>query len=335
MLILKRLVCLFSALTQYVLGGGRWLLLAPLLYSQYSVADCTVPNSSVTLGPYASSVLSSNSSPQITQSGSGFRCTGSLLSLVGTNTIDATVESAINASGSTMRLHRENSSDYVPYSLCMDSGCGTLYNIGSTYKWSRTTFLGILGLFNSSDGTMPIFLRTSIGNNVAAGVYTDTLTIKWDYKLCAFGIGGLCFYDEGTKWSTLNITMTVTNDCNITNAPNINFGTAALPASFAAVTSGIGVNCTRLGAYTVKLTSSHPDDPNWRRMTSTAGGTANYLQYQLYRSDNMAWTETNDYAGVGSGIIQTIPYTARINANQGNKPVGSYHDTVTVTVTIN
>ncbi|MFJ5442986.1 spore coat U domain-containing protein [Pectobacterium sp. CHL-2024] len=318
---------------------ARWLRLAflsmALYYAPFSYAACTTPPSSTTLGPYASSVVGVNGTPQIVTSGSGFRCTGSLLSLASTNTITVTILDDSNPSGTAMRMRRGTSTDYVPYSLCIDSGCGTLYEIGSTYTWSRTTFLGILGLFNSADGSIPIYIRTSIGNNVAAGTYTDTVTIKWDYRLCSLGALGLCVYEQGTTTSTLNITMNITNDCQITSAPNISFGIAAFPTDFAAVNSSLGVRCTLLGAYTVKLTSPHPDDANWRRMTATVGGTPYYLQYQLYRTGNIAWTETNDHSGTGTGITQNIPYTARINASQANKPEGAYKDTVTINVTIN
>ncbi|MCL6363991.1 SCPU domain-containing protein [Pectobacterium carotovorum subsp. carotovorum] len=317
----------------------RWLRLAFLLmalyYAPVSYAACTTPPSSTTLGPYASSVVGVNGTPQIVTSGSGFRCTGSLLSLASTNTIQITILDDSNPSGTAMRMRRGTSTDYVPYSLCIDSGCGTLYDIGSTYTWSRTTFLGILGLFNSADGSIPIYIRTSIGNNVSAGTYTDTVTIKWDYRLCSLGALGICVYEEGSTTSTLNITMNITNDCQITSAPNVSFGIAAFPADFAAVNSSLGVRCTLLGAYTVKLVSTHPDDANWRRMTATVGGTPYYLQYQLYRTGNIAWTETNDYSGTGTGITQSIPYTARINASQASKPEGAYKDTVTINVTIN
>lgn len=319
--------------------AARWLRLAFLLmalyYAPVSYAACTTPPSSTTLGPYASSVVGVNGTPQIVTSGSGFRCTGSLLSLASTNTIQITILDDSNPSGTAMRMRRGTSTDYVPYSLCIDSGCGTLYEIGSTYIWSRTTFLGILGLFNSADGSMPIYIRTSIGNNVSAGTYTDTVTIKWDYRLCSVGLLGTCIYEEGSTTSTLNITMTITNDCQITSAPNVSFGIAAFPADFAAVNSSLGVRCTLLGAYTVKLVSTHPDDANWRRMTATVGGAPSYLQYQLYRTGNIAWTETNDYSGTGTGITQSIPYTARINASQASKPEGAYKDTVTINVTIN
>ncbi|KGA33218.1 spore coat protein U [Pectobacterium brasiliense] len=324
----------FSANRRAARWLGLALILMALYYAPFSYAACTTPPSNTTLGPYASSVVGVNGTPQIVTSGSGFICTGSLLSIAGTNTITATIQSDSNPSGTTMRMRRGTSTDYVPYNLCMDSGCGTLYNIGSTYTWSQTTFLGILGLFNSSDGSIPIYIRTSTGNNISAGTYTDTVTIKWDYRLCSLGIV-LCIYEEGSTTSVLNITMNITNDCQITSAPNINFGVAAFPADFAAVNNSLGVRCTLLGAYTVKLVSTHPDDANWRRMTATVNGVPSYMQYQLYRTGNIAWTETNDYSGTGTGITQSIPYTARINASQASKPEGAYKDTVTINVTIN
>ncbi|MEQ9923678.1 spore coat U domain-containing protein [Pectobacterium brasiliense] len=326
---------LFSANRRVARSLRLAFLSITLYYAPFSYGACTTPPSNTTLGPYASSVVGVNGTPQVVASGSGFRCTGSVLNLASTNTITATIQSDSNPSGTTMRMRRGTSTDYVPYSLCMDSGCGTLYNINSTYTWTRTTFLDILGLFNSTDGTMPIYIRTSIGNNISAGTYTDTVTIKWDYRLCALGALGLCVYDEGSTTSTLNITMNITNDCQITSAPNVSFGVAAFPADFAAVNNSLGVRCTLLGAYTVKLVSTHPDDANWRRMTATVGGTPYYLQYQLYRTGNVAWTETNDYSGTGTGITQSIPYTAQINASQASKPEGAYKDTVTINVTIN
>ncbi|MCG8157429.1 spore coat protein U [Brenneria goodwinii] len=310
------------------------VLILGLSVAPYGFSACTAPASSTVLGPYASSVVGVNGTSQIVTSGSGFSCSGSVLSLISTNTITATIVGDTNAAGNTMRLRRDSSSDYIAYTLCMDSGCASLYDIGSSNTWSQTTFLGLLGLFNASDGTLPIYIKTSVGNNVAAGTYTDVITIKWDYKVCSVGVLGLCVYSEGTLTSTLSLSLTITNDCLIASAPNINFGIAALPADFPPVSSSIGVNCTKDGAYTVKLTSSHPDDDNWRRMTASVNGTPYYLQYQIYR-DNIAWTENADYADTGLGLVQSIPYTARINSAQANQPAGAYTDTVTVTVTIN
>ena len=54
--------------------------------------------------------------------------------------------------------------------------------------WSRTTLLELLGLFNSSDGTMPLYFRTTPGANVPAGTYTDVLTITWVYRFCYVGL---------------------------------------------------------------------------------------------------------------------------------------------------
>ncbi|MEE3662719.1 spore coat protein U domain-containing protein [Brenneria sp. g21c3] len=318
------------------LGFRLLFLLLGLMNARYGLASCAAPASSTELGSYASSVVGPDGTPQIITSGSGFSCSGSALSLISTNTITATITGDTNASGDGMRLKGgAGGNDAIVYDLCIDAGCETRYGIGSSYTWKQTTFLGVLGLFNASDGTLPIYVRTSVGNNVPAGTYTDTVTIQWDYNLCALGALGLCIYDSGTLTSTLNLSMTITNDCQISSAPDVSFGSAAFPADFPTVSNSLGVNCTNLGAYTVKLTSSHPDDANWRRMTNTADGAEYYLQYQLYHADNTAWSENTDYAGTGTGVTQRIPYTARINGSQANQPAGTYSDTVTVAVTIN
>lgn len=311
------------------------ILLLGLVNARWAMASCTAPSSATSLGSYPSSAVGADGTPQIITSGSGFNCSGSALSLISTNTITATIIGDTNASGDGMRLKSGDGNATIAYDLCVDAGCEALYGIGSSYTWRRTTFLGILGLFNASDGTLSLYVRTSIGNNVPAGTYTDTVTLQWDYHLCALGALGLCIYDTGTLTSTLNLSMTITNDCLISSAPDVSFGSAAFPADFPTVNNSLGVNCTNQGAYAVKLTSSHPDDANWRRMSSTLDGTEYSLQYQLYHADNTAWSENTDYTGIGSGVTQYIPYTARINGSQANKPAGSYSDVVTVTVTIN
>lgn len=312
------------------IGTALWLGAA---WASTAFAQCRVPNTTGTLNSASSITL--NTTAQTTQTSTGFNCDAPTLSLLGTNQIIATIGSGSNVSGTQRRLKHATKSDYLPYSLCTDQNCNNVVATNGTYTWSSTTLLGLLGLFTGPNSTLPLWVQTSPGAVLSAGTYTDIITINWNYRVCDIGVLGACSYSEGTPTSTLTLTLTVTNDCQISSTNNINFGTAALPASFASIASSLGVRCTKDGAYSVALTSTHPDDASWRRMTATVSGTAYYLQYQLYRDDNSAWTESNNYAGTGTGLTQTIPYTARINASQANKPAGTYIDTVTVTVTIN
>ncbi|WP_241609575.1 spore coat U domain-containing protein [Rosenbergiella australiborealis] len=294
-------------------------------------AGCTASSSTTSFGSLSSFTLASTA--QLVESGSGFTCTGSALSILGTNTITATITSSTNASGSTPRLYNSSTSSYVPYTLCSDSACSSTYSIGSSVTWTSTSLIGLLGLFNASDGTLPIYLKTSSGVNVPAGTYSDTLTLTWSYKICFIGVAGVCSYTTGTATSTIAVTLIVTNDCAIDSAPDVNFGSAALPADFNSVASSLSVRCTKNASYNVKLTSSNATTGNWRQMVATTTSGTAYLQYQLQQSNGTVWTPSTSASYTGSGLDQSISYTALVNPSQNNQLAGSYSDTVTVTVT--
>lgn len=309
------------------------LVLLGFSYIPVTWAQCRVPSTSSSLGNVSSITL--NGTSQTTQAGTGFNCDAPTLSISGTNRVIAIFGNGNNASGSLRQLKHATKSDVLPYTLCVDQNCNNILALNGTYTWTSSTLLGLLGLFTGPNSTLPLWVRTSTGAVLSAGTYTDIIAVNWDYRVCDVGIGELCLYYSGTPTSNITLTLTVTNDCQISNTTNVAFGSAAFPAAFAPVNSSLGVRCTKDGAYSVALTSAHPDDANWRRMTASVAGTNYFLQYQLYRADNSAWTESNNYAGTGTGVTQTIPFTARINASQANKPAGSYKDTVSVAVTIN
>ncbi|WP_277754476.1 spore coat protein U domain-containing protein, partial [Rosenbergiella collisarenosi] len=130
-------------------------------------------------------------------SGTGFTCSGSILTLFGTNTITLTFASSSHTSSTTPRLYSSSTGSYIPYTLCGDSACSTTYSIGSSKTWRSTSLIGLLGLFNSSDGTLPLYLKTPSGINVPAGTYTDLLTLSWNYKICSIGGAIGCLYETG------------------------------------------------------------------------------------------------------------------------------------------
>ena len=243
------------------------ILLVGLFCCSSSFASCSASSSSTSFGSLSSFTLAS--SAQLVESGTGFTCTGSLLSVLSTNTVTATFASSTHTSGTTPRLYSSSAGSYIPYKLCGDSACSTTYSIGGSKTWSSTSLIGLLGLFNSSDGTLPLYLKTSSGVNVPAGTYTDTLTLSWSYKICFVGVLGICRYTSGTATSTIAVTLIVTNDCAIDTAPDVNFGSAALPVDFSDVSSSLGVRCTSNASYKVSLASSNATSGNWRQMSAT------------------------------------------------------------------
>lgn len=297
-------------------------------------AGCTAPPTTGSLGTQNSFDVSST--PLTTSVSSGLKCTGGLLNIGGTNTITATIGATLHPNGTQPRLYSAATGQYLPYSLCQDGGCSTLYNQGSVITWSSTTALGLLGLFTGPSSTLPIFIRPQMNTNLAAGTYSDTIPIAWTWNICSVAVGTLlCLADSGSipTGSYINLSLIVTNYCYIDSAPNVAFGTAALPSGLTAVVSNtISVRCTLNASYSVNLTSSVASSGLYRQMASTVNGTTSYIQYQLFKGDSTVWTATTNSNATGAGTSQSFPYTASVNLSQNNQPAGAYSDTVTVTV---
>lgn len=307
--------------------SGLLLLMATHLCQ----AACTSSSSAGSFGTLSSFTLASTA--QTIETGSGFTCANdSILRFLSSDTITATLASSAGESGDIPNMTSSNGAK-IPYSICSTSGCTQTYTIGQSITWNPVTILALPGLFDATDGTLPLYMHTSAGLNVPAGTYTDTLTINWNYTVCVIGLLGICVYTTGSSTSTVNLTAIVTNDCTIEEAPDVSFGSAALPADFSSVASALTILCTKNAAYTVNLSSSNPVSGDWRQMSSEIDGSTHYLLYQLYQADGTAWTPENDQSETGTGEDQTVNYTAKVDSSQTNQPAGSYTDTVTVTVT--
>ncbi len=307
------------------------VLLALVLCAGPAWAQCTTTSGAASFGQVDSITL--NQTRQSTQASSGFTCTGSTLSLITTNYITVTLSSSTNASGVQPRLYNASAGAYVPYTVYRDASFANALPIGNSYQWSITSLLGLLGLFNSSAGTLPLYLATSTGTNVPAGVYTDTLNLTWNYSICWVGAIVCISREQGTTTNAIPVTLVVANICVVVDAPDVNFGTAALPSAFSSVSGNLQVRCTLQAAYSVDLSSSN-SSAEWRGMRGADTGNSAYtLQYRISRQGGTAWTQDNDLSGTGSGVAQAIPYTAAVNPSQSTVPAGRYRDVVTVTVT--
>ena len=316
------------------------LLLLTLSGMGQAFADCTngvgAATGSASFGTLSSFTLAGTA--QLVTATTNYKCTSSaILTLLATNTIMVTASSTTNALGTTPRLYAPANgsipASYVPYTLCIDAGCSTPLNVGASYTWTQTSLLGLLGLFGGPNGSMPLYLKTSLVN-VPAGTYSDTVNLRWASHVCFLGIAGLCAYTDQTATTTLVVTLTVTNFCYLDSAPNVSFGSQPFPANFTSpVTSNsLSVRCSPSAAYTVKLVSSNPSSGQYRQMSALVNGSTYYLQYQLLKADATVWTASNDLAATGNGNSQAVNYRAQVNTSQANVPAGNYSDTVTVTV---
>uniref|UniRef100_UPI002DD6B5FE Csu type fimbrial protein n=1 Tax=Pseudorhodoferax sp. TaxID=1993553 RepID=UPI002DD6B5FE len=184
---------------------------------------------------------------------------------------------------------------------------------------------------------VPLYIATTPGPNIPAGVYTDTVQLTWTYaNICEGLIGalGICVGvpNNGTTTRSLVVSLTVSNDCTIT-APAVSFGTAPLLSSFPTVSQNIGLQCSRNMVYTVGLSAGSQSSGGRRQMAS---GTSR-LAYDIFKADNTVWGSAGTARAAGpapatGASMQTIPYTARIYQDQANPAPGTYTDNVVVDV---
>lgn len=215
-------------------------------------------------------------------------------------------------------------------------------------------------LFTGPEGSVPFYVTVNNTRNLKPGIYKGSLKIKWFYSVPYAGILGatLRYESEGFElgsyilgtyvksWgsgnlSIINITLTVTEDCNI-NAQNINFGKAPLVSKFNPVTGTVQITCSAETPYSVGLSDGQNFDQTRRMLNTTGSG---YLPYEIYKH-----TTTNRWGHLGTerwssadatfnpGIydgsaVQGYAYTAKIIDDASNPSVvGTYKDTLTIEV---
>jgi len=292
-------------------------------------AACTTSSGALTFSPVSSYDVRGGTVPQVAGS-AGLSCTGSVLTLIGGNSARATITSL-----NQFRLVK--GADAIAYQVSADASGNTPFTQGSTVNYMSGSLLTLLG--GGSSFTTPLFARLTASPNVAAGTYSDTLTVQWDYSVCngLNVLGLICTgYDTGKVVVTLQVTLVVGNDCKIT-APDLLFGSAALVTQFNPVTSAVQIDCTRDSVYKIGFTPGGAGTGAvWRQMTS---GTGAKLQYQIYHADGVTiWNEANVLTSTSPGTgsmtpVRAYPYVARINPVQVTPTAGSYQDTVSVVVT--
>jgi len=315
-------------------------LLLGLLQAGPAIAACSV----VTTAPASFGSISSMTVRTAAQTSStanaGLSCTSALISLlVSSDHFYATVTSAqsgmVGPTGDVIgyTLYGNNSSSY-PITR------GTQFDFGGSGGIAQA--LGLIA--GPGTKTVPLYLSSITGSNVAAGLYTETLNIAWNWNYCSgIGIGGVCLgRDIGNAVATLTVSMIVTNDCQIT-APNISFGSAPVISGFTAVTGQtINIACTKGSAYTVGLSDGqNPLSAGGRRRMISG---SNYLAYDIFKSAGTTrWgsvgaarrasstAEVNPGNGLGTGS-QVFNYNAKIYSDQTTPPAGTYLDNVVLDV---
>lgn len=157
--------------------------------------------------------------------------------------------------------------------------------------------------------------------------------------IAASALGFAATAGAATQTTSFTVSATVVGSCAAVTAANLAFGDydplSALPT---VGTTTVNVQCSLLAPFNIGL------DPGVRgggtvstRKMKIAGAGTETLSYDLTRDVAYAlnWGETvgtDTLSGLGTGL--SVPFTifGRIPALQ-NKPIGSYSDTITVTVT--
>ncbi|PAJ77991.1 Csu type fimbrial protein [Burkholderia ubonensis] len=299
-----------------------------LLGARHAYAGCEAANPvSAGFGTVASFDVA-NRAQSTSSTNIGLSCGGGLATLlVIGNSINGTITSA---NGGKMT---GPNGDAIPYSMFADDKHQISLAFGLPTNWASTQLISILGLGGKSV-PLPLYLRTNPGSNVAAGTYSDTLTIRWDWHVCS-GIGFIfCIgWDDGSASKIVSVTLTVANDCTI-DAPDVSFGAAPTVATFASVNGSLSLTCTKGMIYSVGLSPGNHAAANGRRQMASG---ANRLQYDLFGGGgSTAWGQSSNRAssaGAANGAsTQQFPYVARIYTDQATPPVGTYTDSVIVDV---
>ena len=317
---MKRLLCALMLLP----AGSAWALCS-------SVA--TTPAAFGTIN----STLVRTTIQSASSTNAGLQCTGSLLSLLSASdhfyaTITSSTSGLVGPTG-----------DVIAYTLYADNSTSYPITRGVAFDFARNGILDLLGLLNgTTPKAVPLYMKTQVGSNVAAGLYQETLTIAWSWNYCSgIGVGGLCLgRDIGSGTQTMTVNLTVSNDCQITT-PGISFGSAPVVAGFGTVSQSVSLSCTKGSAYTVGLNDGENVSGGRRRMKSSAG---NYLAYDIFKSaGTVRWgslttarrassdADVNPGNGTGTGS-QVFNYNAKVYTDQATPPAASYIDNVILDV---
>ncbi|KOC90137.1 Csu type fimbrial protein [Winslowiella iniecta] len=325
---------------------SAFIALIALGFSTGGWAACTLPASTASFGTASSFTV--NSTVSTTTSEAQVNCgSGSILSLLGTNSVTLRLASAsavaVGNSRGTMKRAGDVGPDNIPVMLCSTSNCTPEMTIGATAVTYNSTQLGnLVGLLGGLNFTFPLYLRTVPGQTVAAGTYTVTLNIAVTYRICTgINIGGICVAlsdQNGSGTIPLTVTMVVTNDCTTINSTNISFGSAPLVSSFSPVSQSVSVYCTKGSTYTVGISNGAHAVGNVRNMASGS----NLLAYEIYKGSTTdrwgpagaeRWTSTASSGVSTDGVTRTYLYTAKVLPTQNTPAAGSYTDTVVVDLT--
>ncbi|MGG7446504.1 Csu type fimbrial protein [Kosakonia oryzendophytica] len=317
----------------------RLIVILVLLCSAFPAwSACTVSTTNGAFGSVTSFVLNSN--VQTTTANLIVRCDAAL-NLLTNDSVTLTLTGASATASNRGTLKRTDDAtitDAIPVRVCGQSGCANSSEAtisGNSYTWSGAVLLALLG---TRTYTLPLYFQTVAGQNVTAGPYQVTLNFSVAYSVCSVGVLNLCSTAQtGTATTSLQLNMTVTNDCTTIRAPNVNFGSAPLVRNFPTVSQSIAVTCTKGSTYTVGINDGGYASGGIRNMASGS----NRLSYEIYKaattnrwgsSGAERWSSGTSSQVSTDGLLRTYNYTAKVLPTQTTPAGGAYSDTLTVDI---
>ncbi|MFC7367442.1 spore coat U domain-containing protein [Vreelandella zhaodongensis] len=314
------------------------LVITPTLIITPTAWACTIsPSTSANFGSVSSFAIASTPQDTSAQPHAGAVCQGSVLGLavVSDQWIRATLSSANQG-----ELVNTASGDAIPFRIFALASENEEIFLNTTYNYFNAVLIDLLGLIGGQNVELPMEFRTQPTANVAAGTYTDTLTVNWNWRICNLGALVCLSYRTGSGTNTITINLTVTPDCAI-QAPDLDFGSAPLVAGFDPVTQTIDITCTKGSDYSVGLSDGQQPAASLRRMENNG----HYLEYQLYKgptgserwgnagSERRASSAADTNPGTPSGVTsQGFTYRGEILPGQNTPPAGTYTDMIVVDV---
>jgi len=147
----------------------------------------------------------------------------------------------------------------------------------------------------------------------------------------------LLYFLSASQASTTTLTAQITDaaSCVIVSASTLDFGTAGVLAANVDQTSTVQVTCTNTTPYNIGLDAGTGSGATVATRKLTSGDAT--VNYSLYRDGGRTavWGNTvgaDAVAATGNGSAQSYAVYGRVPAQTSPAP-GTYHDTVTVTVT--
>lgn len=175
---------------------------------------------------------------------------------------------------------------------------------------------------------IPLYLRT-MPTNVAAGTYTDLITLNFIGTLCLVRLGPICVLSEPLN-NTVDflITLDVVKTCSLSTAASVDMGSYGLASQVPDAQLDIDVDCTLQEDFLLYANPGNHFSDGWRHLQTLDG---DRIAYQIYHPNGLdILTQLSGISTLGLGVNQRFSPKVKIAPGQNAARAGVYRDTVLV-----